>query len=588
MTRSTLLFLTAVFVFALTPLRAVDAAGPHVWFVDSLIKIFPGDAVGTHRLVATKTLTGHVQHVDVQLGVRSSLSLPELLAARGQHVSLQLAVRSPRAIEGVTAEVGPFKDSAGATLDGVTVRPEGYVVVGSHSRNTPEDERVGETPGWFPDPLWDFPVKLEANRTEPLWINVAVPADARPGSYRGAVVVRAGDRLLAKREFRVMILPATVPRARTLKVTNWFGFDEAASQQFYKVGQFSPGWWTLMANLGAVMAEHRQNVVITPLMELIAPSVEGDHLAYDFGNFDRWVETFKSAGAIGYIEGSHLLDRAGSYDAGLVVHTFQIENGKVAKETLPPDDPRVEPFIAGFLAALNSHLEEKGWKSIYYQHILDEAHGAEPPYYARFAALVHRYLPGVPTMDAVDAAQMPDELQKNCDIWVPQLGRFDAQMDLLQQRIAGGHEVWFYVCLFPNGRYMNRLMDYPLIKARLLEWLDFRYGFTGFLHWGWSYWTPDPVLDTQPVIDANTELLPSGDAYIVYPDRERKSVYSSIRLETMLQGTEDYEMLMALKAKNPAASNRLAKEAVAGLTDYVRDPEKFRAIERELLEALGK
>ena len=147
MTRSTLLFLTAVFVFALTPLRAVDAAGPHVWFVDSLIKIFPGDAVGTHRLVATKTLTGHVQHVDVQLGVRSSLSLPELLAARGQHVSLQLAVRSPRAIEGVTAEVGPFKDSAGATLDGVTVRPEGYVVVGSHSRNTPEDERVGETPG---------------------------------------------------------------------------------------------------------------------------------------------------------------------------------------------------------------------------------------------------------------------------------------------------------------------------------------------------------------------------------------------------------------------------------------------------------
>jgi hypothetical protein len=47
-------------------------------------------------------------------------------------------------------------------------------------------------------------------------------------------------------------------------------------------------------------------------------------------------------------------------------------------------------------------------------------------------------------------------------------------------------------------------------------------------------------------------------------------------------------MLMALKAKNPAAATRLAQEAVAGLTDYVRDPEKFRAIEKELLEALGK
>ena len=191
-------------------------------------------------------------------------------------------------------------------------------------------------------------------------------------------------------------------------------------------------------------------------------------------------------------------------------------------------------------------------------------------------------------MDAVDASHMPVELQKNCDIWVPQLGRFDEQMDMIHQRISGGREVWFYTCLFPNGRYMNRLMDYPLIKTRLLQWLDFRYGFTGFLHWGWSYWTPDPILDTQPVINDNNTLLPSGDSNIVYPDRARKSVYSSIRLETMLEGIEDYEMLAALKAKDLPAAARLAQEAVTGLTDYVRDPEKFRTIERELLEALAK
>jgi hypothetical protein len=131
-------------------------------------------------------------------------------------------------------------------------------------------------------------------------------------------------------------------------------------------------------------------------------------------------------------------------------------------------------------------------------------------------------------------------------------------------------------------------MDYPLLKVRLLHWLDFRYGFTGFLHWGWNYWTPEPTLDTQPVIDANTELLPSGDAFIVYPDKARKSVRSSIRLETMLEGIEDYEMLMTLKAKNPEAAERLGKDAIAGFTDYVRSVEKFRAIERQLLEALGK
>jgi hypothetical protein len=565
MTRSAVFLLLASGIFALGPARAGEQPGLQAWFVDSLIKIFPGDAMGSHRLIR-----------------------PELPAARGQHVSVQLAVRSGQPLEGITAEVGPFKDSAGVTLAGATVRPEGYVVVGSHTRESPDDELVGETPGWFPDPLLDFPVNLQARRTQPLWISVAVPADAQPGDYRGMVVVRAGDREVARQEIRVKVLAATVPSQRTLKVTNWFGFSDASSQQFYKVAQFSPAWWKLISNVGAVMAEHRQNVIITPLMTLIEPRVEGDRLAYDFAKFDRWVETFQRAGAIGYIEGGHLLGRPGSYYAGLTASTFQIENGQVVRQSLPPDDPRVEPFLAGFLTALNTHLEEKGWKSIYYQHILDEAHGTEPPYYARVAELVHRYLPGVPTMDAVDASKMPEELRENCDIWVPQLGRFDEQMEMIHQRIASGHAVWFYVCLHPQGRYMNRLMDYPLLKARLLEWLDFRYGFTGFLHWGWNHWTPDPILDSQPVINNNATLLPSGDSNIVYPDPARMSVYSSIRLETMLQGTEDYEMLMALKAKDPAEAASLAQQAVAGLTDYVRDPAKFRAIESELLETLSK
>jgi hypothetical protein len=183
---------------------------------------------------------------------------------------------------------------------------------------------------------------------------------------------------------------------------------------------------------------------------------------------------------------------------------------------------------------------------------------------------------------------MPDELRENCDVWVPQLGKFDDQMDLLNDRMRTGREVWFYTCLFPNKRYLNRLIDYPLLKVRLLHWLNFRYGFTGFLHWGWNYWSPEPMNDTQPVIDANTELLPPGDAFIVYPDAAHKSVYSSIRLEAMREGIEDYELLRALKEKNPAEAERLAKAAIQSFTEYVRDPVTFRKLERQMLEELSK
>jgi chemotaxis methyl-accepting protein methylase len=94
--------------------------------------------------------------------------------------------------------------------------------------------------------------------------------------------------------------------------------------------------------------------------------------------------------------------------------------------------------------------------------------------------------------------------------------------------------------------------------------------------------------DTQPVINNNEELLPPGDAFIVYPDRARKSVFSSMRFEAMRDGIEDYELLEKLRDKNPAEAERLCRTAISSFTDYVRNPATFREIERDLLEALSK
>ena len=553
-----------VFLVSVAPVFASQPVPIHMWFVDSLTKVFPNDTPRKNKSTA-----------------------PEFWIGRNQHLSIQFAIRSAKPLKGISAEVTSLKSAGGDLLDKPTVRSVGYVVVGSHSDDTPPDELIGEAPGWYPDPLWNLPMELERNRTHSLWVTVSVPANAVPGLYRGTLRVRTAQRALAGADFRIHVLSATVPAEHTLKVTNWFNLGDKTSQQFYDAPSFSDGWWTLVENIARVMADHRQNLVITPLMNLITPRAEDGHLAYDFSNFDRWVDTFRRAGVIGYIEGSHLLSRAGSYDAALTVPVFLLEKGKVTRQELPPDDSRVEPYLTGFLSALNAHLTEKNWKSIYFQHILDEPHGSEPPYYARVADLVHRLLPDVLTMDAVDASDIPEELKNNTDVWVPQLGRFDNQMELIRDRIQSGHEVWFYTCLFPNKRYLNRLMDYPLLKVRLLHWLNFRYGFTGFLHWGWNYWTPEPLKDTQPVIDANTQLLPAGDAFIVYPDRAGKSVYSSIRLEAMREGIEDYELLLVLKQKNPAAAEQLSQAAITSFTEYVRDPTAFRKIERKLLEALS-
>jgi hypothetical protein len=537
----------------------------NTWFVDSLIKIFPSDSSGTH-----------------------AIAVPELWGARNQHVAVQLALRSSKALGSVTSEVTSLDDGSGQKILTATVQPVGYVVVGSHSTDTPQEELVGEAPGWYPDPLMDFPLELQANQTSALWVTIHIPPNAKPGAYRGAIVVSTDGRQLARAEFRLIVVEATVPEERTLKVTNWFSLNDKVSRQFYGMEAFSSEWWSLVENLGRVLAGHRQNVVLTPLMDLVQARAEGGQIHYDFTNFDRWVETLQRAGVIGTIEGSHLLGRAGGYDGALQVDTFQLVDRQVKRVNLPADNPGVEKFMSSFLPVLNAHLEQKGWKPIYLQHILDEAHGNEPQFYAKMASLVRRHLPGIATIDAVDAAHMPQLLQENCDVWVPQLGKFDDQTDILRQRVQNGREVWFYTCLFPRGKHLNRLMDFPLLKTRLLHWLNFKWDFTGFLHWGGNYWTPDPFKDTQPVINENTELLPPGDAFIVYPDRAQRSVLSSIRLETMLQGIEDYELLRLLAASRPSEAQRIADSAVSSFTEYVRDPVSFRNIERSLLEELSK
>jgi len=565
MSRLFIAIMVVGWLFSAGAVQGKGSGGLEAWYVDSLVKVFPDDTRGAHRL-------------------RS----PEFIGARNQHLSVQLAVRSNRPLPAVTAEVKPLEAGGDRRISSVEVHRVAYVVVGSHTPDSPPEELVGSAPGWYPDPLEDLPFDLEPRRTTSIWVSIYIPAGAAAGVYEGSVLVRSAGRLEARQPFRLRVMAASVPEEMSLKVTNWFTLDDKTSQQFFGVAAFSAQWWTLVSNVAHVLAAHRQNVIMTPLLTLIQPRLEGGNLQYDFSNFDRWVEAFRQAGAIGYIEGSHLLDRAGSYDASLIVPTIQIVDGKAQRVSLPPDDPRVEPSVSAFLAALGTHLKERAWDTRYFQHILDEAHGNEPPYYGRFAALVHQQMPGIPTIDAIDASDLPEVLQNNCDVWVPQLGLFDNQMALLKQRIESGHAVWFYTCLYPQKRYLNRLMDFPLIKVRLLQWLDFRYGFTGFLHWGGNYWTPKPLLDTQPVIDANTELLPPGDAFIVYPDREHLTVRSSIRFETMREGIEDYELLNALAARDRAAAEQICASAVSSFTDYVRDAAAFRSIELQLLEALSR
>src|SRR5260370_631163 len=166
-------------------------------------------------------------------------------------------------------------------------------------------------------------------------------------------------------------------------------------------------------------------------------------------------------------------------------------------------------------------------------------------------------------------------------MWGGNWGGVEEGVDGIAAHKAGGGQCWYYICLDPRGKYLNRFIDFRSLKVRLLPWVNYRYGLTGYLHWGGNFWTDQPFENVQPDWGGGF-FLPAGDNAIVYPDPKHEGVFISVRLEVMREGIEDYELLMEAARHDPERTDALARMVMPSFTDYVRDVTEFRKFHHEL------
>ncbi|MGW8179837.1 MAG: glycoside hydrolase domain-containing protein, partial [bacterium] len=479
---------------------AVAGCGPSVqsdvWLEDSLVKVFPDTYAPPFRAETTN-----------------------LLIPRNGHASLQLVVRPEEMISEFELQVS--EPVQGGSVLSAEVRYVGYVPVASSTRvalehakseidaedfarvwDTSQEELIGKAPGLFPDPLHsELPSELEANKTESFWITFFAPNAAPSGQYSSEVSIKAGGEVISTLPLTVEVMKALVPAQQKLKVTNWLNLGQSHLEKYYDIRGDPEAYWEVVENVARVMGQHRQNVVLTPVSaaiwepgvtSLVQVKQDAGKLAFDFSNFDRWVKAFQSAGVAGTIEGGHLLTRPKGYFSEIIVPSHVFEGKELVAKNLPAGDKQAEKYLAALLDALYKHLEEKGWLDRYIQHVHDEPHGDEVPVYERYARLIRKHLPGVPTIDAVDLGEDTGFLSELVDIWVPVLSSFDDKFELLEKHRQENGATWFYTCIVPGGRYLNRFVDQSLLKVRLLHWFNFRHNLTGYLHWGGNAWHDDP------------------------------------------------------------------------------------------------
>jgi len=535
--------------------------GLEYWFVDSLVKVFPDDPTGTARL--------------------ERAVFP---AARNAHISIQLALRATQPVGDLYVDAlaltGP-----GQPIETAQVRWVEYVVVTTNTQNTPEEELLRKAPALFPDALFtEFPITVKKDQTRSVWVTIHVPKGQEPGEYKGELKLRQGTEMVAAVPYTLVVHKATVSAPIPLAINNYLNLSDSHLEQFHSCTRGSRPWWDLIANYARFWAGYYQTSISASAVSLVKPELAAGGLTYNFSDFERYVETWEAAGVKGQIDGGNLMERQRRRDATIMTEAWVVEGGKPVLRSIPWNDPRAQQFLNKFLPALYKRLQELGWTNRYMQGIMDEPNQWEIPAFLDTAAKVRKFMPGVRTIEPVGLRQDVGFMKKTVDIWVPLLGTFDEKLDLLQKHISEDNgEIWFYTCLAPRGKYPNRFVDTSLTKVRLLHWINYKWNFTGFLHWGGNFWGPEPLKDTQPVINEGRTYLPPGDAFITYP--ARMGLYSSIRLEQMREGIEDYALLTELDKKDRALAQKIAGEAVKTFVDYVREPSEFRVIQQKVLEA---
>ncbi len=506
-------------------------------------------------------------------------SFREIDVAKGEVASAQLILRSVQDRDQVKVTV-EVENLPGAVI---SYGPIGYVRA-ERPYTDPAIDRITSITGFYPDPIMDNqPVDLLAGQAQTFFIGITIPLDAKAGTYTVTITVSTDNEIIRK-SFIIHVHNVTLEKQR-LWIANWYTLEPKRLTHLNngeEVVLYSDLYWKLVKILAEKMADYGQNTAMISPLELAIYKKEGDRIAFDFSRFDRVVEIFRKAGVLGRIEGGHIGQRTGNWTSPFIVYVPDLESDSTLFLHLPIQDPRAQNFYSRFFKALVAHLKEKEWMSDYYQYLTDEPIEENKQSYIEIARYIKSIAPDIKIGEACHTKDLADII----DLWVPQVDFLNKDFDFYEERKKAGDEVWFYTCLAPKGNYANRFIDLPLIKTRIMHWINYKYQIDGYLHWGFNWWNDNPFVDTTDTNDAVGNFLPPGDAWIVYPGYRK--LYSSIRLEAMRDGINDNTLLRMLEAKEPALAKKMVDSIVYKFDWYDTSITHFRKIRKEILTALAE
>ncbi|MBO5906930.1 MAG: DUF4091 domain-containing protein [Clostridia bacterium] len=379
---------------------------------------------------------------------------------------------------------------------------------------------------------------------------------------------------------KLKIYNVTVPSPANAAYSIEHFTNPACEDMLHGVGYdypiFSEKFWEFMDEYAKSLKNCRSNVYrIYPIRLLGAAgsrrTAQGTWV-FDFTLFDRMIKLLNESGAIKLYS---IQDPLKSWD-GKEIEAIG-ESGESIYIHL--DDPDAEIWAREYFTALYEHIKQTDDVSRWIMHIQDEPCNADV--WIKVCEWVNKYMPTFRTGNPI-CRDIAAKIKDFADILIPIFYEAEENKNFYQEILeSGACDVWGYCCCDPSqSHYLNRFIDRPAIQPRLISWATYSMGFSGFLHYGYSYWQKTPPFAPFSIGEYSSY---KGDSMLIYPDPVSNSYKESIRYINLCDGAQDFELLKIVEKKNPSLASSLAARAAKSYTEFNADESAFLKVRHDLL-----
>jgi hypothetical protein len=580
--RYTLPFALACAFLSLTgPARTFADVAPvpdyAYWFAAAQTKVYPTTVAPPTAVLASDDTTTPMLAVSA---ARSEFEGRQLviraLGARLQDVWIQPSALTLVGTEGAPPASIPAQDISVFKVGYVRIVHPSYGYKRTGLEPDPllpmtlaNDQRLG----WRADGDPDLALRgVPADTTQPFYVLFEVPKDAVAGTYTGSLTITASDTDgVPARTVTIPVsfdvYPFSVER-RTLKTA--FRFDAPRARRANSASQ-SWLWADPFPALADARVPERTNYALDQINGWL--SFMSDHRIASQSMPPAWQGHPDADGRVtprqdvlsDYLGTGAATTLAGDRLAFNAVRLPEYDGSSFVAN--PFASSRATRLAANYYRTMFGALGDNASKA--YVYPIDEPSASERAFTQKYAAFVHRTIPGAKFLLTTDATTQRGRLVSGVDIYVYRLHFIFRDAAYVGKMRAAHKEVWIYSHRTDWQKVTPMyLIDKPLADSRVQGWFAFKARATGLLYYSIDRWRKatsdtvrDPYTDPLTINDRNVKtggrLYANGDGSLVYPGYyprlglvvEGAPPVGSLRTEALRDGIEDYEYVKLVAAR---------------------------------------